>query len=87
MKPIEYKRVIAAFGLSIEQLQKAYPVDEEGRGHPDFDVHDWVSEVREGRTLDGYWMWLHDQIREVEDDLIHNNPYNNEFSGQWIGGQ
>lgn len=36
-------------------------------GHPDFPSEDWQYEVANGDTREGYWTWVHYQVKAAEE--------------------
>lgn len=75
-----YTELILDFGLSADQLRDRYDRDcNENSGHPVFTGWEWRTHVAIGSTRSGYWEWVRSKLRDAEDELDRDNPYN-----QWM---
>lgn len=69
-----FSELIPDFGLTEPELFTKYKEHGDSE-HPYFPKFEWRNQVFEGLLL-GYWAWIVDEIRKVEDELDRDNPYN-----------
>lgn len=70
-----YAKLIPDFGLTEDQLDEKYNPDGDGE-NPSFPRAEWRGGVENRDTICGYWTWMRCMLREAEDELEADNPFN-----------
>lgn len=71
------------YQMTAAELQAKYcPDDDTGRDgqHPGYPWWDWLQQVAQGVTRDGYWEWVRLKLEQEEVELDRDNPYNQPWS-------
>ena len=72
--------LIPDFGLTSEELADKYDPEGDDGEHFEFRRPIWRGVVAIEGTLYGYWAWVQWSLRQAEEELDRDNPYNQDWS-------